>query len=176
MLMKTKQAIVEGSPPDLPAEGFSEAARDFVAGCLNKIPKLRPTYAMLLQHAWLAPLQKPAMILEEDEEAASPVDPAAEKTADDKEKTSTPAAATAAAPSSMTQVVDEEVASWVLQALDRRRKTRAGVSGSGAGGGGDGKDESANGGNEGSAKPQTPALHAAPLDAVSPALERKEGL
>lgn len=120
---------------------------------------------MLLQHAWLAPLQKPAMILEEDEDAASPVDAASEKTSAEKDNTSTPAAA----PSSMTQVVDQEVASWVLQALDRRRKTRAGD------GTGDGKDESADGGKDGSKKTQAPALHAAPLDAVSPALERKEG-
>lgn len=39
-------AIVEGEPPDLPEDGFSEAARDFARGCLNKIPKLRPTYPM----------------------------------------------------------------------------------------------------------------------------------
>src|ERR1700761_6268149 len=68
--MHGTQAIVDGAPPDLPAETFSEASRDFVAGCLNKIPKLRPTYPMLLQHAWLAPVAKPATIMEEDEEAA----------------------------------------------------------------------------------------------------------
>ncbi|KAI9726448.1 MAG: hypothetical protein M1828_001270 [Chrysothrix sp. TS-e1954] len=63
-------AIVDGDPPDLPADKFSDAAHDFVSGCLMKIPKLRPTYAMLCQHAWLAPLLKPATISEEDEEAA----------------------------------------------------------------------------------------------------------
>src|ERR1700761_3277422 len=68
--MHGTQAIVDGAPPDLPADTFSEASRDFVAGCLNKIPKLRPTYPMLLQHAWLAPVAKPATIMEEDEEAA----------------------------------------------------------------------------------------------------------
>ncbi|CCU75305.1 putative polymyxin B resistance protein kinase/MAP kinase kinase PBS2 [Blumeria hordei DH14] len=51
-------AIVEGEPPDLPEENFSSAARDFVRGCLNKIPKLRPTYTMLLQHAWLSELSQ----------------------------------------------------------------------------------------------------------------------
>ena len=127
---------------------------------------------MLLQHAWLAPLQKPAVILEEDEDAASPVDPAPEKTekkdndgkaesnTDDKHKTSTPTAA----PSSMTQVIDEEVASWVLQALDRRRRSRAR-------GKEDGDGDSAARGDGEPEKPQAPALHAAPLDAVSPPLE-----
>lgn len=59
---------MDGDPPDLPSEGFSNAARDFVRGCLNKTPKLRPTYAMLLRHAWLAPLLKPPTIPEGEEE------------------------------------------------------------------------------------------------------------
>ena len=69
-------------------------------GCLNKIPKLRPTYAMLLRHAWLAPLLKPPTISEADEEQtseATEVDPTA------------PA------------VVDSEVAAWVIDAMERRR-------------------------------------------------------
>ena len=61
------QAIVEGEPPALP-EGYSDTARDFVKGCLNKIPKLRPTYAMLLKHPWLQPFSKPETITEEAEE------------------------------------------------------------------------------------------------------------
>lgn len=159
----------------MPAEGFSEAARDFVAGCLNKIPKLRPTYAMLLQHAWLAPLQKPAMILEEDEDVTSPVEPVSDKNeaksadggaksddVDNEGKESAPAAA----PSSITQVVDEEVAAWVLKALDRRRQGRFGKDDGGKDDGSDGNAAAGCGG--GSAKPQAPALHAAPLDAVSP--------
>ena len=133
---------------------------------------------MLLQHAWLAPLQKPAMILEEDEEAPSPVEPVSnnagtgandgkpDENTDNGEKTSTPTAA----PSSMTQVVDKEVAEWVLQALDRRRQSRA----DGGKGGGNNQDGTATGCGGETAKPQAPALHAAPLDAVSPALERKE--
>merc|ERR1711939_1254085 len=63
-------AIVNGDPPDLPKDGYSDAARNFVHGCLNKIPKLRPTYAMLLQHVWLAPLAKPEAIMEEEEDEA----------------------------------------------------------------------------------------------------------
>ncbi|KAK6607420.1 hypothetical protein H4I96_03655 [Botrytis cinerea] len=61
-------AIVDGEPPDLPAEGFSPTARNFVRGCLNKIPNMRPTYSDLLQHPWLAELSKPNTISEEDEE------------------------------------------------------------------------------------------------------------
>lgn len=61
-------AIVEGEPPGLPEEGYSDTARDFVASCLNKIPKLRPPYKMLLKHPWLKPLSKPQTIAEEAED------------------------------------------------------------------------------------------------------------
>ncbi|KAK4696425.1 mitogen-activated protein kinase kinase, partial [Lecanoromycetidae sp. Uapishka_2] len=93
-------AIVDGDPPDLPADRFSEAARDFVRGALNKIPKLRPTYAMLLRHVWLAPLLKPATISEEDEDAVE------EETTEG-----------AVAPG----VIDKEVAQWVTDAMERKR-------------------------------------------------------
>ncbi|KAK8190232.1 kinase-like domain-containing protein [Phyllosticta capitalensis] len=98
-------AIVDGEPPDLPEEGFSEAARNFVRGCLNKIPKLRPTYAMLLQHAWLAPLLKPATITEEDEDEDAS---AASETVD-------VSYLGPAAPE------DPEVAKWVIDALEKKR-------------------------------------------------------
>jgi len=101
------QAIVDGEPPDLPAEGFSDKARDFVRGCLNKIPKLRPTYAMLLQHPWLSELLKPATITEEDEEEASAVSEAADGPAVDAHGN---------------PVVDKEVADWVAGALERKRR------------------------------------------------------
>lgn len=91
---------MDGEPPDLPADKFSEAARDFVKGSLNKIPRLRPTYAMLLRHAWLAPLMKPTTISEEDEEAAE------EEVIEE-----------AAAPG----VIDREVAQWVTDAMERKR-------------------------------------------------------
>jgi mitogen-activated protein kinase kinase len=117
-----QQAIVDGEPPDLPEEGFSPLARDFVHACLHKIPKLRPTYAMLLQHGWLAPLSKPATILEADEEGGAHSNP------DIKSGTE-----------------DEEVAEWVLNSLERRKKGLMGES-------------------------KKPALHAAPLDTVSPAV------
>lgn len=116
------KAIVEGDPPDLPAEGFSELARDFVRGCLNKIPKLRPSYSLLLQHGWLAGLSKPAVISEEDEDEEN-------------------AEATSDLGTSGTE--DPEVAAWVINAIDRKKK---GLMGEAA----------------------KPALHAAPLDSVSP--------
>ena len=121
-------------PPDLPADRFSDAARNFVSGCLMKIPKLRPTYAMLLQHAWLAPLIKPPTISEEDEEAAE----AGEVTSTLEGIDPTTA--------------DKEVAAWVIQAIERRRSGAMG-------------------------KKVQPALHAAPLDAVtSPVVETKTAI
>ncbi|RCI08591.1 hypothetical protein L249_4690 [Ophiocordyceps polyrhachis-furcata BCC 54312] len=61
-------AIVEGDPPDLPKEGYSETARDFIRGCLHKMPMMRATYAALLNHPWLKPLSKPHTITEEVED------------------------------------------------------------------------------------------------------------
>ncbi|RVX74268.1 hypothetical protein B0A52_02100 [Exophiala mesophila] len=105
-------AIVDGSPPDLPADRFSEAAIDFVRGCLNKIPRLRPTYAMLLRHAWLAPLMKPPTI-SEDEEAEAAAEAGLESTL-----SSTGAPSTA----------DKEVADWVKDALERKKAGKMAVS------------------------------------------------
>lgn len=91
---------MDGEPPDLPADKFSEAARDFVRRTLNKIPKLRPNYATLLQHPWLAPLLKPPTISEEDEDLS------------DQE-----VAQEALAPDTL----DKEVAQWVSSAMERKR-------------------------------------------------------
>lgn len=41
-------AIVHGPPPELPEDGYSAAARDFVAKCLEKVAERRATYAELL--------------------------------------------------------------------------------------------------------------------------------
>ncbi|CAI6336475.1 unnamed protein product [Periconia digitata] len=127
-------AIVDGEPPDLPQEGYSDTARNFVSGCLNKIPNLRPTYAMLLQHAWLAPLVKPETITEEDED-------------DVEAAVAAPSGSDAASPRGSPQpveaVVDEEVAEWVNSVLEKKRNGTLGKAA------------------------QKPALHAAPLDAVS---------
>jgi mitogen-activated protein kinase kinase len=81
-----------------------------VSGCLNKIPNLRPTYAKLLQHAWLAQLVKPTTIVEEDED-----DEAME-------------AAEQAKTESASDAVDREVAEWVMQALEKRRLGKLGKS------------------------------------------------
>ena len=84
---------------------------------------------MLLRHPWLAPLLKPPTISEEDEEVDgdAPID---ESTA--------------------LAVIDEEVAQWVNDAMERKRNGKMG-------------------------KNAKPALHAAPLDAVpSPSLVTAE--
>lgn len=73
-------------------------------GCLNKVPRLRPTYAALLRHAWLAPLTKPPTI-SEDEEAER----LAEEGGD---------AAANIEPLPLT--ADKEVANWVHKALERK--------------------------------------------------------
>ncbi|KAF2845965.1 kinase-like protein [Plenodomus tracheiphilus IPT5] len=105
-------AIVDGEPPDLPPEGYSEAARNFVRGCLNKIPNLRPTYAMLLQHAWLAPLAKPETITEEDEdEVEAAHDAVAGVAAGDR-----------GLPVPVEVVFDQEVANWVKGAIEKKRR------------------------------------------------------
>lgn len=46
------QAIVHGDPPALP-DGYSDAADDFVAQCLRKEARRRPTYAELQGHPFL---------------------------------------------------------------------------------------------------------------------------
>ncbi|PHH86750.1 hypothetical protein CDD83_9809 [Cordyceps sp. RAO-2017] len=122
-------AIVEGDPPDLPKDGYSDVARDFIRGCLHKVPMMRATYAALLQHAWLKPLSKPQTITEEAEEGEE-----AEKVAEAVGKMRLGSANTE----------DAEVGEWVRSVLTRRE-------------GGGGHDD-----------PSRPALHAAPLDTVSP--------
>lgn len=71
-----------------------------------KIPKLRPTYAMLLQHAWLAPMLKPPTISEAAEE-----EEAAEAGGDAQGSLDLVEATTA----------DKEVGEWVIAAIERRR-------------------------------------------------------
>lgn len=100
------KAIVDGDPPDLPVEGFSDAARDFVRGCLNKTPKLRPTYAMLLRHPWLVPLLKPPTITVIQEESASGA-------SDDKHHIPP-------------EIADVDVAAWACEAMERRREGKMG--------------------------------------------------
>ena len=97
---------------------------------------MRPTYALLLRHAWLAALMKPPTISEDGEAEA-----AAEAGADT-------SSFRGAVPGSET--ADIEVANWVRAAIERKLSGKSG-------------------------KPEKPALHAAPLDAVpgSPLLDRQ---
>nr|ANZ90789.1 MAP kinase kinase [Oidium heveae] len=96
-------AIVDGDPPDLPKESFSPQIRDFVRGCLNKKPMLRPKYSMLLQHIWLAQLSMPETISEEDEDT---------EISGNMESSTT---------NNMING-DKEVANWVISALERKKK------------------------------------------------------
>ncbi|KOS20738.1 MAP kinase kinase PBS2 [Escovopsis weberi] len=121
-------AIVEGEPPNLPETGYSDNAKDFVKSCLHKIPKLRASYAMLLQHPWLKPLSKPETIVEASEEAE-----AADKVSEVMSRLDVGSLAG-----------DHEIAEWVKAVLQRRE-----------------------GGLEPDG-PTRPALHAVPLDSVSP--------
>lgn len=117
----------------MPEEGYSDLARDFVKSCLNKNPKKRHTYPMLLQHPWIKNLGKFETIAEEAEAESEATD---NDLADATAKQLNIAAEGAG---------DEEVAAWVNDVLDRKRKGLQPVS------------------------VERPALHAAPLDTVSPA-------
>ncbi|EEH50563.1 STE/STE7 protein kinase [Paracoccidioides brasiliensis Pb18] len=148
-------AIVHGDPPELPEEGYSAEAKDFVQGCLNKIAALRPSYDLLLLHPWLSSLiQLPyyhhpsrrhrttdgdnsADGVGMDMDIDMDMDIGIGANVDPSKCTSTPL-----------ETADGEVAAWVIDALDRRAR---GVMG----------------------KLERPALHAVALDAVpgSPLLE-----
>ncbi|CAD6445658.1 0c9e8d3c-da23-404a-9289-c2052f454b4c [Sclerotinia trifoliorum] len=106
-------AIVDGDPPDLPEEGFTPVARNFVRGCLNKIPKLRPTYSDLLQHPWLADLSKPSTISEEDEDEED-VDMESLNLEDGVEQDKSNGI--------LTGTEDSEVAEWVKNAIERKKQ------------------------------------------------------
>lgn len=100
-----QQAIVHGDPPALPDTGFSDEAHSFVRACLDKNPKNRPSYNVLLRHPWLAPLMRPPSEVE-GEMAPQPENPAPGEH-----------------PSSyMTE--DKEVADWVHLQLERHEKGR----------------------------------------------------
>ena len=87
---------------------------------------------MLLSHAWLAPMIKPDTITEEDEDEVAEAEAAESGVAAGDQGPAEPS----------DDVVDKEVADWVKDAIDKRKR---GVLG----------------------KAPKPALHAAPLDAVS---------
>ncbi|KAI1193292.1 kinase-like domain-containing protein [Nemania serpens] len=101
-------AIVDGDPPDLP-ETYSQTARTFVNGCLNKVPKLRPNYQALLASEWLVGLSKPETITEEEEEAEEN-DASAEALAD----------VAGSVDISHSSTEDAEVAAWVQEVLGKK--------------------------------------------------------
>ncbi|KAI0008183.1 kinase-like domain-containing protein [Xylariaceae sp. FL0662B] len=101
-------AIVEGDPPDLP-EHYSETACLFVHGCLNKVPKLRPTYQALLASEWLKDLSKPETITEEEEEAA-----------ENEASAEAVAGAAGKLDFSHSGTEDAEVAEWVREVLEKK--------------------------------------------------------
>ncbi|KAI0437494.1 kinase-like protein [Xylaria telfairii] len=101
-------AIVDGDPPNLP-DIYSQTARTFVSGCLNKVPKLRPTYQALLASEWLKGLSKPETITEEDEETQEN-DASAEAVAGAAESVDI----------SHSGTEDAEVATWVKEVLEKK--------------------------------------------------------
>ncbi|KAI1181283.1 kinase-like domain-containing protein [Nemania sp. FL0916] len=101
-------AIVEGDPPDLP-DRYSQTARTFVNGCLNKVPKLRPNYQALLASEWLKGLSQPETITEEEEEAQEN-DASAEAVAGAAESVDI----------SHSNTEDAEVAAWVQDVLAKK--------------------------------------------------------
>ncbi|KAJ5535917.1 MAP kinase kinase PBS2 [Penicillium frequentans] len=94
-------AIVHGDPPTLPADGYSEEAHAFVEACLDKSPKNRPTYNMLLRHVWLKPLMQPPTKAESEAVAQAEASAPGE-----------------GLPSSVTE--DKEVADWVKKQLEMK--------------------------------------------------------
>ncbi|EPS25625.1 hypothetical protein PDE_00559 [Penicillium oxalicum 114-2] len=100
-------AIVHGEPPTLPADGFSDSAHAFVRACLDKIPKNRPNYNMLLRHPWLAPLMQPPTETNGEEAASGPSESPTRRQP----------------PSNLTE--DAEVAEWVTKQLERRNGGQA---------------------------------------------------
>jgi len=100
---------------------------------------------MLLQHAWLAPLSKPDTITEADEEAEAEAEMAAARGEDVAEAQDVVGAKGGGngnvGSAGRGDVVDAEVADWVVGAIETRRAGKMG-------------------------KKAKPALHAAPLNAV----------
>lgn len=96
---------MEGDPPNLPEDNYSDIAKDFVQSCVRKIPKMRPTYALLLKHPWLSSLSKPETIKEEVEESED-----TDKVTDGLDQLSLDG-----------NVEDAEVANWVKSVLQGKR-------------------------------------------------------
>ncbi|KAL4788583.1 kinase-like domain-containing protein [Aspergillus varians] len=96
-------AIVHGDPPTLPESEYSDDAHSFVNACLDKNPKNRPSYSMLLRHPWLSSLMQPPS-------ESSHTDTPSVSLADGTSGESTPPITD-----------DQEVADWVREALVKRQ-------------------------------------------------------
>ena len=101
---------MQGAPPELPDEGYSDAAKDFVNSCMNKNPSLRPSYDRLLRHPWIADLMAPPSS-EQGKTSQANCDLRSQSS----DQVITPDYPLRPA----TEVVDEEVADWVRGCLDR---------------------------------------------------------
>lgn len=101
---------MQGAPPELPDEGYSDEAKDFVNSCMNKNPSLRPSYDRLLRHPWIADLMTPPS---SEQGKASQVD------CDSASQTSDPVNTPDYPVHPAAEAVDEEVADWVRRGLDR---------------------------------------------------------
>ncbi|GAP87159.1 putative ste ste7 protein kinase [Rosellinia necatrix] len=101
-------AIVDGDPPDLP-DTYSQVARTFVNGCLNKVAKLRPNYQALLASEWLMGLSKPETITEEDEEGQ-----------ENNASAEAVAGAAEVVDISHSGTEDTEIAAWVKEVLGKK--------------------------------------------------------
>ncbi|KAL3467520.1 kinase-like domain-containing protein [Aspergillus heterothallicus] len=97
-------AIVHGDPPTLPPD-YSEDAHSFVNACLDKNPKNRPSYSMLLRHPWLSSLMQPPSTPPKDGDVPS----------------MSLADGTSGESGTPPVTDDQEVADWVNERLARRR-------------------------------------------------------
>lgn len=118
-------------------------------GCLNKNPKARPAYDVLLKHAWMKPLAKEYDAIKEEPEEEDGAAPEADGVEG--------AVEGMCALEIEEGVVDGVVAGWVRGALERKARE---------------EKERREGGKEGGSAESgaRPALHAAPLDSVSPGM------
>ena len=132
------KAIVKGDPPQLPDEGYSDEAKNFVRSCLNKNASLRPSYSKLIRHPWLVSLMKPPTSGEEGSPLPT-TDGSKAATGPQETGVEPPTADYPHTPP--VEIFDREVSDWVCGKLDQKLNGRS--------------------------QKARPALHAVKLDAVS---------
>lgn len=74
MPMTVVQKIVEGEPPQLEGNSWSEDLKNFVSVCLVKKPKMRASGTSLLQHPFLSKAQNSAFLKNNFLKDLKPVD------------------------------------------------------------------------------------------------------